>query len=96
VERRIILIVVGALFALALLGTIAIMLRGESNLSGVPLSPEQRAEIDNADCAQLDALYARYAKGSGSVEADTTAIPRVQLRMQSLDCPKPTTSTTAG
>jgi hypothetical protein len=89
VERRIILIVVGALFALAALGTVAIMLRGESDLSGVPLSPEQRAEIDNADCSQLEELYDRYGKGTESVEADSTAFPRVQLRMQSLGCPLP-------
>ena len=89
VERRIILIVVGVLFAIALVGTLGIMLRGESDLSGVPLSPEQRAEIDNADCTKLDELYNRYGQGTENVEADASAFPRVKLRMQSLGCPLP-------
>jgi hypothetical protein len=89
VERRIILIVVGVLFAIALVGTLGIMLRGESDVSGVPLSPEQRAEIDNADCAKLQDLYRRYGEGTENVEADASAFPRVKLRMQSLGCPLP-------
>ena len=89
VERRIILIVVGVLFAIALVGTLGIMLRGDSDLSNVPLSPEQRAEIDGADCTKLAELYRRYGQGSGSVEADATGFPRVRLRMQSLGCPLP-------
>lgn len=91
-SRRFVIPFIGAVFlAMAVIGGAALALNKASSVASdlnPPLSAEERAVIENANCAQLPHLQFGYASpdNSGGQAASAEALDRIRARRKQLHC----------